>query len=248
MNIAKKGVKMKKNLNIIAIVIVIMVFSLIGLAEATSIYGIPTQNGYTDIITQITDLNLFNTTTNEISFYIPLDTPGGTYGVDCGTSPDIASAPITGPLMTMYLKFTIDPGEVGHSLRLEFNDLDLKHYNDPAGFYEKLTLYGQGGLPNHTFEMYDESLSDLVWSKVDDDENRIAITFTGLTIQPGGGDFWLQLGFRAYSGDPITCGTWTNTCEKLIATVETTPVPEPSTWMLLFFGLVGMIGIKKKFR
>lgn len=39
---------------------------------------------------------------------------------------------------------------------------------------------------------------------------------------------------------------WTN--EGYDAVMELQPIPEPSTWLLLFLGLVGMVGIKKKFR
>ena len=220
---------MNKHLNI-AIALLIVAFSLAGLAEAVSM------------------------TSDTISFYIPLSGSDGTYGESgYGMSPDqivLNGSVIDGPLMEMFLYFSIPDGEVGNKLTLTFSDLDLAPYNDPTGFFERLYLYGQGGLPNGYFEDYNvlDSRPNVDYYNYNPTtNNKIAVTFEGLTIQPGGGNFWLHMGFEAYS--TFDSGTWINTCESLVATIDTTPVPEPSAWLFLSLGLVGMIGagIKKKF-
>ena len=52
--------------------------------------------------------------------------------------------------------------------------------------------------------------------------NDISIVFNGLNITSG--DFWLHLGFDAFTGPPITDGKWTNTKENLLGITAPTAI------------------------
>jgi len=221
------------------------------IANATLLTGIATDNGNT------TDIGIYDS--GEIRYYVPLQGEhDGTYGVTnygggkLGQVVDYSGSPINGDLMHMYLYFDIPTNEVGHTISLTAEDLDLKDGNDPYGFFEELTLYGQGvGLPSDTFQTV-QSLDSLANVQVDKSDpnypNLVTYEFSNLNIQPGGGDFWLDLGFRAYSEDLSSGRCWKNTQEHLSVQMETSPVPEPASMLLLGTGLVGLAGFRKKFK
>jgi len=240
-----KEEKVKTLKHIINLVIIIPFLS-VGMVDAQTIMGIPTQDGDT------TKVGLYDELTGTVSYYIPLDGSDGTYGVDSyGTTPDSAWAPIDGPTMDMYLYFGIPIGETGQTLTLNFTDLDLLPHNDPSGFMETLILPGDGGLPNGSYNSYGVlgGLPDVqVINHNPGTNNDISLVFTNLSILPGGGDFWLQLGFEADS--TFTWGKWTNISEDLTASLDTTPTPtpEPGTILLLGSGLVGVAGLRKRYK
>ena len=223
----------------------LLIFGLAGPATATIIDGVATLNGST---TQVGVTNV----AGDIVYYIPLtDGADQTYGFDPdgggplpaeGTTSDSGQAPINGALLHMYLYFAIPTGEVGTSLIVQTKDLDLIPTNDPAGFFEALTLYGGNGLPNARFTDFaiiDALATATVTNNDPGTNNDISIVFTGLSIASG--SYWLHFGFDAYTGSPITGGTWRNTQEKILGiTISTVEVPEPTTLFLMGVGLAGL--------
>jgi hypothetical protein len=208
-------------------------------ASADTITGIPTLNGNTSAVFS----------GNPIDFYIPLaGGSGGVYGDSgFGTSSDDVTLTggdqINGAQLDMYLYFAIPTDQVGTSLTLWFEDLDLRPNNDPDGFFEKLTLYGEYDLPAGTYLHSDDldSLADVSVSYSGPGNNSMEIVFSDLSIMPGGGDFWWHIGLEAYSVG--LDGRWTNTVESLTAQMETAPVPEPATMLLFGTGLTLLGGV-----
>ena len=182
-----------------------------------------------------------------IGYYIPIATGADkTYGIDGGTSSDtvtLSGSTIDGAFLNMYLYFSIPTGEIGTTLSLWFKDLDLDPSNDPDGFHESLTLYGQGGLPNDVFTAYGDidALANASASGYGTNNDSVTMDFTGLNI--GSGDFWLNLGFHATSD--FTSGTWKNTEEYVSAQITTTTVPEPASLVLMAIGLFSLFGLRR---
>jgi len=107
-----------------------------------------------------------------------------------------------------------------------------------------LRLYGQGDLPDETYTDFAD-INNLVNATVTNNDpgtnNDISIDFTGLNIASG--DFWLHLGFDAYS--TFDSGKWQNTKENIFAATITTEVPEPGSLVLMAIGLLSLFGIRR---
>ena len=220
---------------------VLLLLAIAGNAPATVITGNATANGSTSTIAGPV-----------IPYYIPIASgPDETYGVSGGGQSadtvnlnESSNHTIDGAFLNMYLYFYIPTGEVGTSLELWFRDLDLDPSNDPDGFNESLTFYGQGGLPSTSFTDYDviDGLANASATGYLSNNDSVTLNFSDLNIASG--DFWLHLGFHATS--TFNSGTWTNTVEKVSATITTTEVPEPASVILMGIGLFGLFWIQRR--
>lgn len=252
---------MKKITFLSALVGIIMLFALN--ANAMTINGVATANNDTN------DLAVVNPAVtkigNKYEYFIPLGesdsseaSPAvnidGVYGVtdvnggtaNYGTFSDkiklTTAEQIDGPTLDMYFYFNVAAGQQGTSVTIWNDDLDLALSNDPTGFFEKIQLYGQWGMPTDTFTTWaaisaaGATVNPGVPGTSDD---MVGITFSGLNVASG--DNWLKLSFSSYSSG-FGAGTWYNTPELISVSMETNPVPEPATIALLGIGIVGLAG------
>ena len=176
-----------------------------------------------------------------IKYFIPLNvSSGGTYGTfpsSClhgvGTCSNTGSG---GGLLTMILRFSPVSTIAPSILSVIFEDLDLKHANDPAGFLEKLRILKGDGSP---LTNWITQIGGLVTG--DHDLQTLTLSLGTLTSDP----LYLLLLFKAKSDF-----LGTNTPEYLIASItspdrELPPVPLPGAVWLLGTVLVGAAGFAK---
>ena len=232
--------------------VLIMLFMIPHLSSAALVQGIATDgNG-----------NIVGDYWNEkIIYYIPIDSdspPSGIYGVDGGGSvgrfPDSELASQVDGWLNMYIEFPRQfdyPAQMA-SVSFWWKDLDLEPDNDPDPFTEtvRFSVWDSGSYIPITPVI--DNTSDAAgnpFSITGDNDNRY-ITFNDVTSYlPESGSFkWLLEFTTAYDNsvlngcDPLL---W-NTREKLSAKLETSPVPEPATMLLLGSGLVLVAGIGRK--
>lgn len=166
-----------------------------------------------------------------IEFYIPISAGGsGTFGEGgVGQSPDsctntLLSAGCTGTL-GMMLEF--NPVQSGaHTMWLQFTDLDLANVNDPDYFFESLQIIAPPNLNGAI------TSTDPVVHSADPVSQLLKVD---VTVADHTQPFHASLQFRA---DVYKLGSFTNTPESLVATLEAVSVPEPATLSLLGVGLV----------
>jgi hypothetical protein len=173
----------------------------------------------------------------EINFFIPLsDNESGVYGVGgVGQSSDACSTSIFssdrcgGGYLGMLLEF--EGASAGsHIMTLAFNDLDLAGVNDPWYFFETLAIFALDSTPSLDFVW--NAFDPLVTFKSHDDQ----------TLQVGidllsSGNLYVGLLFNSTIA---ASGSFYNTEETLVASLDRVSVPEPATLSLLGAGLLVM--------
>jgi hypothetical protein len=236
--------------------ILVVLFMIPHISSATLVYGIATDGSGTKVG------DYWN---EKIRYYIPLDNdspPSGTYGVDgggwVGRYSDSERASQVDGWLEMYIEFLqpFDYPAQTASATFWFRDLDLLDDNDPAAFRETVRF----SIWNENTSMYDH-VTDIItdagmntssepFSITGNNDNRY-ITFDDVTgYLPSSGSFkWLlefttDYALETLNGCYDPC-LW-NTKEKLYAKLETSPVPEPATMLLLGSGLVAIAGVGRK--
>lgn len=198
-----------------------------GTAHATIIGSAVTQTG-----TTIDG----GTTGNPIDFYIPLSqNASGNYGTGTiGRTPDACTAPsATDPCGGGYLGMLLEFEGVSagsHLMTLQFTDLDLAGVNDPDYFFERLSIFALGSTPSFSF--VSSSLNPLAsFTQSNDQTLDVDVGYFG------GGSLYFGL---LFGSSIFANGTFLNTPETLVASLDRVSVPEPGTLSLLGVGLLAM--------
>jgi len=236
--------------------VLVLLFTIPHLSSGALVHGIATDGSGN----QVGDYS-----GNTILYYIPLDNdspPSGVYGVDGGGSvgrvSDSERASQVDGWLNMYIEFQqpFDYPAQTASASFWFRDLDLLNDNDPVEFTETVR-----------FSIWDESASTYApvngvisdagmdtslepFSITGNNDSRF-ITFDDVTSYlPSSGSFkWLLEFTTDYDASGLS-GCFDpclrNTREELSAALETSPVPEPATMLLLGTGLIAIAGFGRK--
>lgn len=172
---------------------------------------------------------------NAIKYYIPLHSTTGTYGTGSGCKgAGYGTCADTGDdsgQLTMILRFTPVSKTENSTLRIIFEDLDLKGVNDPGGFLEKFKLQAWNGTKKVDLT---EWITNITSALVDGDNDTqiLELALGKLTTDP----LYLLLNFKSIPKDKGT-----NTPEYLIAMV-TSPNPAPPPSEVPLPGAIALFG------
>jgi hypothetical protein len=193
----------------------------------------------------------FNTSTGNITFYIPLSY-SGVFGVTdegggktAGTFADTGSGMSNSLTMYLYFSPVAVPAQSA-SLQFQFTDLDLSGVNDPTGFFETVQFFDANGNSISspvTMNGQSPNSGDLPFTVAGNSSTQ-TITFPDITsiIQD---PFFVELMFGSSYGSK----RGTNTPESMIATLTTegaVSVPKPSSLLLLGSSLIGFTLFRRK--
>lgn len=169
-----------------------------------------------------------------IRYFNPVDpnTVDCTFGIGtCGVQADTGGGGAPG-VMSMFIDFTNVDG--GNSfLNIFFEDLDIIGANDPAGFFEVVTIFDTDD--NEIF-----SVSDVSATGVSGTAATQQLATIPLGILNPGQDLRLRFDFSS-SFD----GSGTNTDEYLIPVITAVPVPLPASFWFMALAVGGLVTLRR---
>lgn len=255
--------------SLIHLLLAVAALALAGNAQASSVIdGIAVGSAGSNTQVGLTGSGPSLTSASSIKYYIPLHEDYiGVYGVGsspcsngAGTCADTGSGYGYDDADALYMNLFFDLS--GHApsqsaeLAFQFDDLDLIDVNDPAGFFESIslsywnwdtntsafatdpvlvagTIKTAGTSPDPTIDPVDENL--ITW-----DLSLAALDALNASAQAQNG-FWIRLGFGSQYNN-----TGTNTPEYLAAQLTVSPVPVPAAFWLFGSALIGFVGISRR--